>query len=813
MARNVSGITIQIDGDTTKLQESLKKVDGQLKTTQTELKNVERRLKLNPSGTELLRQKQKDLQTAIKQTEERLKMLKEAQSKVAKGSEEWDTLQREINDTESDLQRLEDEYRNFGSVAAQQIKQVGEEMQKIGGKMQEVGKDMTRYVTLPIVAAGTAGVKKFAEVDKTMQLTNKTMGNTADEAAMLNTAMEQAAANSIFGMNDAATATLNFARAGLNAQEAADALAPAMNLAAGEGGNLDTVSQGLVGTINGFQDEFSSSAHYADVFAAACNNSALDIDSLSSSMSTAAPIFSAAGYKVEDAALYMGVMANNGIEANEAANSLKTGLSRLISPAKEGAVWMEKLGIEVTNADGSMKDTVTIQRELHDSFGKLSESEQIAAASAIFGKNQMSKWLALINTAPEDVEDLNKSLQECKGTTDEMSDAMMGGFGGSIEKLKSSLDVLMTSIGRLIAEYLQPVIEKVQGWIDKFNALDDSTKKTIIKIAGIVAAIGPLLIVGGKLITGIGMLLTFAPMLGGAFLPVIAIIGVLIAIGVLLWKNWDKIKAVGQNLVETTKAGWNQLKTDVSAAVNRLKTAVVNAWNNIKTTVTTAAENVRASVTTAWENMKTNVSNAVNNVKTSVTNAWSNIKTSVTNAVNTVKSSVSNAFNSIKSTASSIWSSIYNTISSKINAAKSAVTNAIQRMKDAFNFTWSLPHLNLPHISVTGGEPPYGIGGKGSLPQFNIEWYRKAYDNPVLFKNPTVMATPTGYKGFGDGSGAEIVMGLDKLRELVGSMGSGNVEVHVYLEGDARQMFKVVRQTNNTRTKATNYNALAAGAY
>lgn len=103
----------------------------------------------------------------------------------------------------------------------------------------------------------------------------------------------------------------------------------------------------------------------------------------------------------------------NGIEADKAANSLKTGLARLISPAKEGYEAMKQLGIEVTNADGSMKDSITIQRELHEAFGKLSESEQIAAASAIFGKNQMAPWLALINTAPEDPAAL-KWLEEGK---------------------------------------------------------------------------------------------------------------------------------------------------------------------------------------------------------------------------------------------------------------------------------------------------------------------------------------------------------------------------------------------------------------
>ena len=340
------------------------------------------------------------------------------------------------------------------------------------------------------MAVGVAGVKSFADVDKTMTLTNKTMGNTTEEAQMLNKAMKDAAMNSTFGMSDAATATLNFARAGLTAQEAADSLAPAMNLAAGEGGNLDTVSAGLVATINGFHGTFDQASHYADVFATACNNSALDVDSLANSMSVAAPVFSAAGYTVEDASLFLGVMANNGIEASTAANSLKTGMARLVAPTESAANQLEALGIEVTKADGSMKDSVTIQRELHDAFATLSESEQLAAASAIFGKNQMAPWLALINSAPDDVQALSDSLSDCEGTTREMADAMMSGFGGSLEKLKSSIDVAKTSLGEALAPAVSAVADVILGLTNAFNNLPPGMQQFVATAGVVVAAVG-----------------------------------------------------------------------------------------------------------------------------------------------------------------------------------------------------------------------------------------------------------------------------------------------------------------------------------
>ena len=434
-------------------------------------------------------------------------------------------------------------YESKLAEAGNRMRSVGETVSTIGSAMAQFGSTLTKKLTVPIAAVATLSAKKFAEVDKTMQLTNATMGNTAEQAEMLNQAMKDAASNSVFGMNDAAQASLNFARAGLSAEQAAAALAPAMNLAAGEGGNLDTVSAGLVATINGFHGSFEDAAKYADVFANACNNSALDINSLSSAMSIAAPIFSAAGYEVNDAALYMGVMANNGIEASVAANSLKTGFSRLIKPTDEAAGMMEKLGISMTNNDGTMKDTVTIQSELHDSFAQLSEAEQIAAASAIFGKSQMAPWLALINSAPADVKKLNNSLKET-GTTSEMAEAMMSGFGGSIEKLKSSIDVAATSFGEALAPTIKKVADKIQNIVDRFNGLSKKQKESAAKWALITAAVGPVIMIFGKLLTSI---VTVSSGLKNLFLfmtsnPVVALTAAMVGLGVALYASHEATK-------------------------------------------------------------------------------------------------------------------------------------------------------------------------------------------------------------------------------------------------------------------------------
>ena len=702
MSGNIKGITIEFDASTTKLDQKLRDITKSTKKIDQELRNVNRALKFNPTSVTLWTQKQDLLKRKITETEQKLKMLKQQQKNmdakgVDKNSAEYRKLQREIIETESKLKRFKAELVAIGNVKLQAL---GQQFKIIGDKMMKAGKSLTMYLTVPLATLGATATKNFAEVDKTMALVNQTMGNTTDQAELLDKAMKDAAANSTYGMNDAATATLNFARAGLTAKEAAATLAPAMNLAAGQGGNLDTVSAGLVSTIRGFAGSFDDAARYANVFANACNNSKLDIDSLSKSMSVAAPVFQAAGYEVEDAALYMGIMANRGIEADKAANALKTGFARLVTPTKQAQGWLDKLNFSITDENGNMKDSVTIQKELHDAFAQLSNSEQIAAASAIFGKNQMSNWLALINTAPGEVDALSASLTDMN-TVQRMADAMMSGFGGSLEKLKSSIDVAAVSLGQALAPAISTVVGWIQKAVDWFNNLSPTMQKVIATTGLIVAAIGPLLLIGGALVSGIGTVMTsfgkvisvastvikFAGMIVTAIGPVgvvfVAVAAAIMGAALLIYKHWDQIKA---KAIE---------------------------------------------------------------IKTKVTQAWTQIKTNTIAQVNAMKASVTSTFNSLKATVSSIWNSIKSAITTPINSAVEIVRSAIAKLKSIVNGAkLSLPHIKLPHFSVSGKfslNPP-------SVPKVSVSWYKTG---GIFDSGPQVI-------GVGE-AGPEAVVPLDKL--------------------------------------------------
>ena len=683
MAGTIKGITIEIGADTTKLTSALSGVEKSLKSTQSALSKINTSLKFDPGNVNLLRDKFALLSEKIEATKSKLQTLKEAQrqmdaSGVDKNSQEYQALQREIDITESKLKGLNKEMVEFGSVGAQRIALLGEKLQAVGEKMQAVGRTLSTYVTLPLVAAGAKAVKSFAEVDKTMTLANKTMGNTEEEAKALSNAMKAAASNSTYGMNDAATAALNFARAGLDAEQAASAMAPAMNLAAGEGGNLDTVSAGLIGTINGFGDSFDNTTHYADVFAAACNNSALDVDSLSDAMGVAAPVFKTAGKSVNDAALYMGVMANANIDANTSANALKTGLMRLADPAKGAKEAMEKYGIAasaVWGADGSMNDAVDIQKNLHDSFARLTEQEQLAAASAIFGKNQGAAWLALINTAPESVNALADSIGNCQGVTEEMANAMMSGFGGSLEKLKSSIDVAVYSLGEALAPTISKVAERIQEAIDRFNSLDDSQRQMIARIGLLAAALGPALVILGKLTSGLGGLMAMAPRIVGVMSnlstvisgaagslgglsgvltalagPVgiaIAAIGILVGMITTLWNTNEDFRNKITEIWSEVTATFDEASRQILDAINSLgfdfesvSEAIKTAWTALCEIFAPAFEGNFKAVTTILRGVMQLISGIIQTwcgiINGDWSQAWNGMKTMLLGIFNTI---------------------------------------------------------------------------------------------------------------------------------------------------------------------------------
>lgn len=239
-----------------------------------------------------------------------------------------------------------------------------------------------------------------------------------------------------------------------------------------------------------------------------------------------------------------------------------------------------------------------------------------------------------------------------------------------------------------------------------------------------------------------------------------------------IWDAW------GSTIMAAAQVVWQGIQAVITVVLNVIKglitaaTAAIQgdwsgAWNAIQGVINTVWNAIVSAVSAAISAVFSVVSSILNAIRSVFVSVWNGIKSTVTSVVNGIKSTISSGIQGAYSAVSGTLESIRSKFSSVFNSAKSIVTSAISAIKGAFNFSWSLPHLNLPHISVTGGEAPFGIGGKGSLPQFSIDWYRKAMDDPYMLDGAMLFGM-MGDKLLGGGeAGREIVVGEQRALDMI----------------------------------------------
>ena len=276
--RDIKGISVEIGGDTTKLTSALQGVNKEIKNTQSQLKDVEKLLKLDPSNTELVRQKQQLLAQAIKETKEKLATLKtaaeQANEQLQKGEitqEQYDALQREIEETEQALRELESQASTTNATLSK-IEEVGGKFQQVGETIAGAGKTLTKTVTAPIVALGTAAVKTAADFDEGMSKVSAISGATGDDLDALRGKAREMGAKTKFSATEAASAFEYMAMAGWKTGDMLDGIEGIMNLAAASGEDLATTSDIVTDALTAFGLSAEDSGHFADILAAASSN-------------------------------------------------------------------------------------------------------------------------------------------------------------------------------------------------------------------------------------------------------------------------------------------------------------------------------------------------------------------------------------------------------------------------------------------------------------------------------------------------------------------------------------------------------------
>lgn len=615
MAGRISGITIEINGDTTKLQSALKGVDKTLKTTQNNLKDIDKLLKFNPGNVELLTQKQKNLKTAIEETKNRLKELKEAQSGIEKGTADWDALQREIIATEQDLTKLEKEYQNFGSVAKQVVQNAAEKMKDFGEKMERVGKDMTQKVTVPIVAGFTAAVKTTADFDTAMSEVAATMGKTTDEIKDLREYAREMGATTAFSASEAAEAMNYMALAGYDNAKIMKMLPTVLNLAAAGNIDLASASDMVTDAQSALGLTMEQTEELVNQMAKTSSKSNTSVEQLGEGILKIGATARGVAGGTKELTTVLGVLADNGIKGAEGGTHLRNMIQSLKKPTAEGAKALETLKINVYDAEGNMRSMSEIMQEMQGKMQGMTQESKDAMLSGLFNKTDLAAVNALLGTTSERWDELGSAIGNSGNAAEEMANTKLDNLNGQLTLLKSALQELAISFGETLMPTIRKIVSGVQGLIDKFNNLDPKTKELIAKVLLIVAAIGPLLVIGGKIVQMVSLIAFGISALLSPIGLVVAAIAALIAIGVLLYTHWDELKAKAKDFIEGVKTGFEQLKTDVSNAVERLKNSAINAFENLKSSVTTIWENIKESITRPFEEAWNTVQDIVERIK------------------------------------------------------------------------------------------------------------------------------------------------------------------------------------------------------
>lgn len=639
IAETIKGINVVIGAETTGLSKALADVNKQSRDIQSELKNVERLLKLDPSNTTLLAQKQKLLGDAVAATREKLDRLKAAQEQVnqqfAKGdiSEgKYRAFQREIVATEIQLKKLEQQ----GQETKRSLADLGTSMQNTGNNLRSTGQNLTLGVTAPIVAAGAAAVKFASDMEESTNKVNVAFGQSTDKVKeWAGTTLES------FGI--------------------------------AEGTSLDMAALfGDMGTAMGQSQE----------------------EAAKMSMSLVGLAGDMASFK------------NIGIDqAQDALKGIFTG---------EGEA-LKTLGIVMQDSTLKAYALATGQKK---AYSEMTQAEKVALRYSF-------------------VMDAAKNSQ---GDFARTSD----GTANQLRIMQESLKELAASIGTLLLPIITPLIAKLNEWAKSFTGLDDGTKKIIIVVAAVAAALGPLLIVVGAVISAVGTIAAALPALGAAFAVltgpiglVVAAIAALIAIGVAVYKNWDEIKEKLSNIwteiKETASKIWDGIKEFFKKWGADLLLIAVGpvGWSLL------LAKNLAQN----WEAIRLTALNAWNAIKTGISGIWSSITSATAGAISSLQNAVRNGLESV-------WNYIKSIPSQAIQWGRNIIQALVNGIKSI--------RIPLPHIGVTWDS--YSVAGKTiNVPDFGINWYAKG----GIFASPSVI-------GVGE-AGTEVVAPLDELKKYLGN--------------------------------------------
>ena len=651
-AKTLKGITVEINGKTTGLANALKDVTKTSTALSSNLKEINKALKLDPGNTELLNEKQKILSESVAAARKELETLEGVQKQVsdqyANGDIDrgaWLEYQNKLQKAKQHLEDLEKAQKDFGTAAAQTIKEAGAKIEEYGGKASKVGETLTKNVTTPLTAAAAAGVAAFSAVDEGVDTIVTATGASGEALDGLVASYETIATSIPEELGDVASAVGEVnARFHTTGEELEGQTTLFLQFAKITGGDVVSSVDSADKVLKTFGKTSDDASGLLGMVAKAAQDTGINAQGLMDDVLANSATFKELNFSLEESVNFMALLDENGVESGTALAGLKKAVVNL--------------------TDAGMSESEALQTVIDKIKNAGSETEALTIAQETFGTKGAAEMATAIREGRLSLDDLSASMADYSTVVTDTYNNTMDGVDGATTAANAA-KIAMSTLGETISDMLAPIFQHLTKLLidakARFDTLDDGQKQAIVTIGLIVAAIGPALVIIGKVITAVGTITTgvgsLVGFVGGTVVPLITgtVMPALSGLWALMLANPISI---------------------VIAAIAAIVAAFVLLWNK--------CEGFR--------------------------NFWINLFSSVKSTVVDAKNNVLSTFDGIK-----------NGISSRIEGAKNSVHNAIENIKGFFNFSWSLPHLQLPHPYISGRfslNPP-------SVPSFGINWYKE----------------------------------------------------------------------------------------
>lgn len=812
MADDIKKAAIKFEANgTAEFQKSLKEVNAAVQENRAAFKLAKSEWDNSTSSAQKLRTQQEYLEKQTETYSQKVELLKEKLEEQESAQERDEAAisktRKELSNTQATLNNyqkgLDDTNKKLKNHVAE-LEDAAKKMKEFGDKATKTGESLTKGVTAPIAAVGAIATKTAADFEGSMSQVQATMGITKDAMSKVNgesvntmdtlgELAKKMGAETAFSASECAQALNYLALAGYDTQQMADTLPTVLNLAAAGDIDLASASDMVTDAMSALGMGVSEAGTMVDQMAKTASSTNTSVAQLGEGILTIGATAKSIKGGTGELNTALGILANNGVKGAEGGTHLRNIILSLQSPVDKAADCIEQLGLQVYDSDGNMRSMNDILSDLNTSMGGMTSEEKNNIISKIFNKTDLSSVNALLANTGSTWDELQKSINDSGGSAQQMADTQLDNLQGQLTILKSSLEGLSISVGEMLMPTIKSLVEWIQNVTTRLNGLDEGQKETVIKIAAIAAAIGPLLIIVGKMATGVSSIITVVKTLTPVFgalngvmaanpiaIIVIAIVA-LVAAFIGLWNNCEEFRNFWIGLWDGICGFFSDAAGAISNGINSIGDFFTGLPGKIQGGIDSFKSNVTNGFHEGMESAKEAVSGALSKVneltggklgdavelartrlgdmKNAYDSAGGGIKGVAAGMMTGIRNYYKDGFNALDNLTGGRLGNLVKSFSGKFDGIKDAAQNAVSKLKNIFDFNWSLPKIKLPHFSTSGGFSLSPL----KVPKFDISWYK----NGGILNSPTIFGMNGGHPMGGGEAGPEAVLPIALLKEYM----------------------------------------------